>query len=326
MGGRLFDVCCRCFTVRLVVDDVGCPPGSSFVCSLGGVRLFVSPAAFRLVVFCVMASWVYLFCSSDAASGVLSVLVDGALRRPGLRVVLAVVLLSVAGVPALFAGSLRSAVVAVAVPVVLLGFGSVSWVSYVAGWGRGFLLALGVLVSLLAHEFGHVLVGRRCGVVASGVVVTGFGAGAVFVSDEFPSASAMFLTTVAGPVVSLVSAGVLVGVPGLFGGVPGWWGLVGWVGVLVAGVNVVPVLPLDGGWMVSACVWWWHPLGSHQVAERVWRRVGPWVLGVLALLSGVWGVVGGVGWLSGVFWSLVSLIPLLFVTQRRVRALAARPA
>jgi len=120
----LFDVRRVVFTVPPVNEVVECPPGSKFVCSVFGVRVFVTSAAFKLVVFCVTASWVYKFCTSAATSVPLSRLTGLAFEVPWLRLVLAVVLLAAAAVPAVFATGGRSAVLAVVVPAVGLSVSS----------------------------------------------------------------------------------------------------------------------------------------------------------------------------------------------------------
>lgn len=311
--------------MRRVPDEAAkTPPGARPIGRFAGVQLFATPAAPRLVVFCLMSSWVFLFSTGDAQVPAVEKL-SFALGVSGpAKILAAAALLALPVVPALLATSFRRSLLVVSVTILVGVFGVDDVGSFSAGLLRSFMVAAATLLSLLVHEFAHVLVGRRSGVPSSGVVVTGFGAGAVFTADEFPTARAMFLTTAAGPVSSALFA-LCSALPVwlLLGTVPEWWMLVSWVSLLVAAVNAIPVLPLDGGWMAAAGVWKFRRT-SHKRAEAAYRKVGPWLLGTMTVAAAFFGFSRQSELAVSVFWTLVTLIPLLFVTQHRVRALGAK--
>lgn len=108
------------------------------------------------------------------------------------------------------------------------------------------LLAFG---SVLLHELGHALVARRLGVHVAGIELSFFGGAAKMVqmprspSDEIAIAAA-------GPAVSLMLAGLGFGL-GVGLSVP-LLAYIGWINVVIAGFNLIPALPMDGGRILRA--------------------------------------------------------------------------
>ncbi|PID97128.1 MAG: peptidase M50 [Actinomycetales bacterium] len=126
-----------------------------------------------------------------------------------------------------------------------------------------YLLAAGyallLLISVLVHEAGHAIVGRRVGSRVDRVVVTLLGGHTVFGGTDLgPAKSAA--VALAGPAGNVVLAGI------------GWaltsaidveQATAAWLlaeafrlaNVLVAAINLLPGLPLDGGHAIAALVW-----------------------------------------------------------------------
>src|SRR5688572_28968656 len=98
--------------------------------------------------------------------------------------------------------------------------------------------------SVLLHELGHALVARRLGVRVAGIELNFFGGAAKMI--ELPrAANHEIAIAAAGPAVSLGLAGLGFGL----GAVTGAWlfTLIGWINLVIAGFNLIPALPMDGG-------------------------------------------------------------------------------
>lgn len=124
----------------------------------------------------------------------------------------------------------------------------------------GFLVAAGWAVllygSILLHELAHAFAGRARGVPVRQVNLTLIGGHTEMDDAGSPATSA--LVAAAGPLANLLVAGVTAGLAAL---VPPW-GAAAWLLVSLAGANVVvtvfnllPGLPMDGGWILEALVW-----------------------------------------------------------------------
>jgi len=142
------------------------------------------------------------------------------------------------------------------------------------GLGDGTYLAMAIgaavlfFVTLLAHELGHALQARRDGMEIEGITLWLFGGVAKF-RGSFPSAGAEFRIAVAGPLVSLAIAVVLVGLSALVPLPAAVDGVVFWLGFINAVLlvfNLLPALPLDGGRVLRSLLWYF--LGDFGRATR----------------------------------------------------------
>jgi Zn-dependent protease/CBS domain-containing protein len=157
------------------------------------------------------------------------------------------------------------------------------------GYAVAVVAAMLFFVSIVLHELGHALVARRLGIAISGIDLWFFG-GIAKMSRDTDSPGAEFKVAVAGPVVTLVIAGICAGLCALLSGggaidvillgakhasvspalaLLGWLAL--WNGLLLA-FNLVPALPLDGGRIARAAVW--AITGDHNRATRLSGRIG----------------------------------------------------
>jgi Zn-dependent protease len=163
--------------------------------------------------------------------------------------------------------------------------------------------------SVLTHEMAHSLMARRRGIPVKGITLFLFG-GATHAKVESRGPWDEFIISVVGPLTSVVLAGVF-GAVGVFGDgvlpdeVAGMFGYLGWVNLLLAGFNLVPGFPLDGGRVLRSAVW--KATGSLRKATRVAGIAGQTV-GYSMVAAGVWlvfsgGVVGGV-WFAAIGWFL----------------------
>ena len=185
-----------------------------------------------------------------------------------------------------------------------------------AMWGYWFfaILTTGAFyASLLAHELGHALVGRRHGVNVKGIVLWVFG-GVAQLEGDTPNPRAELELASAGPAVSVVIAAVGLGAAALLNALgvsPLLVASVGWIGGingLLALFNLLPAFPLDGGRILRALLWrHWRDRARATAAAAKVGRVGGFVLiaiGLLAFLAGG-GALGGI-WLALIGWFVVA--------------------
>jgi Zn-dependent protease len=119
------------------------------------------------------------------------------------------------------------------------------WLGGLAGL---FVVALS-FSSVLLHELGHAVVARQLGVQIAGIELHFFG-GAAKMIDLPKKATHEVAIALAGPAVSLMLAGAGLGL-GAALHAP-LVSLFGWVNAIIAGFNLIPALPMDGGRVLRA--------------------------------------------------------------------------
>jgi Zn-dependent protease len=131
----------------------------------------------------------------------------------------------------------------------------VRWLTAAAVAGAFFL-------SVLAHELGHGIAGRRRGLRSGPITVLFFG-GSASLDTEARTARDEAFVAAAGPLVSLGIGSILVltgaGLQVAAGDTPALGGavffVIGVLNLILGAVNLVPAFPLDGGRLVRAFVW-----------------------------------------------------------------------
>ena len=124
--------------------------------------------------------------------------------------------------------------------------------------GLAVAAALLFFASLLLHELGHALQAKREGIKIEGINLWLFGGVAQF-KGWFPGAGAEFRVAIAGPLVSLVLGVLFVGLASIAGlpnaldGVAAW---LGYTNLILLAFNLLPALPLDGGRVLQAALWY----------------------------------------------------------------------
>jgi Zn-dependent protease len=108
------------------------------------------------------------------------------------------------------------------------------------------LLAFG---SVLLHELGHAVVARQLGVGVTGIELSFFG-GAAKMGNMPRNPNHEIAIAAAGPLVSLVLAGIGLGLGSVLHAP--LLGLIGWINLVIAGFNLIPALPMDGGRILRA--------------------------------------------------------------------------
>ena len=131
------------------------------------------------------------------------------------------------------------------------------------------LFLLAGLISILVHELGHALTGRAYG-ARSEITLHAFGGYAAFAGARF-SRPQHFLVTAAGPAAQiLLGLAVYLLIPDVFqltSAAGYFWGVLAYISFIWAVINLLPVLPLDGGQMVNAL------LGPARIKLTLWITI-----------------------------------------------------
>jgi Zn-dependent protease len=172
--------------------------------------------------------------------------------------------------------------------------------------------ALLFFASVVLHELGHAVVARRNGIAITSISLWMFG-GLADMREEPRTPGAEFRIAAAGPAVTLLVLVACLGAGyGLYGAhefedaltlrtnsnpaglalVLGW---LAYINLFVLAINLVPALPLDGGRMLRAVIWWRG--GDRSRATRTAARLG----------RGVGLIVGGLGLYVVIMGSLLGL-------------------
>jgi Zn-dependent protease/predicted transcriptional regulator len=164
--------------------------------------------------------------------------------------------------------------------------------------------------SVLVHELAHAVVSEARGIRVQDITLFLFG-GATRARVESRGPRDEFLIALVGPLTSGLLAGLFGILAGLGSGVlssplAGTFGYLAWTNLLLAGFNLVPGFPLDGGRLLRSAIW--KATGSLSRATRIASMAGQvvgWLLvaaGVASLLAG--DLAGGI-WFAFIGWFLV---------------------
>ena len=165
-------------------------------------------------------------------------------------------------------------------------------------------------VSVLLHELAHSVVARARGIPVEGITLFIFG-GMARVRADVENPKDEFLITVVGPLSSAFIGLILLG----FARVGAAWGItepvtgvasyLALLNLILAGFNLIPGFPLDGGRMFRSLVWYVSkdPRKATRWASYTGRAFGLLLIGygILTLWEGglVWGM-----WLIFIGWFL----------------------
>lgn len=164
---------------------------------------------------------------------------------------------------------------------------------------------IGVLVvsiafaSVLLHELGHAVVARYLGVEILGIEL-GFLGGAAKMSGMPRKANHEIWIAAAGPAVSLMLAGVGLGLGAIIGSE--LVTTIGWINLVLAGFNLIPALPMDGGRILRAAL-------THRYSYVQATEISVKVARVAAVVFGILGLSGA--------YQLLILAPFLWLMGTR---------
>ena len=168
-------------------------------------------------------------------------------------------------------------------------------------WIMGVVGALGLFISIVAHEFCHSLVARKFGMPMKGITLFIFG-GVAEMGDEPPTAKAEFMMAIVGPLSSLAIGAIFYLI--YRGGRSAGWNTpvngviyyIAYINGILAAFNLLPAFPLDGGRVLRSILW--GAKGNLRWATRVSSTIGAAFglglifLGILQFIGG--NVIGGV--------------------------------
>jgi Zn-dependent protease/CBS domain-containing protein len=188
-------------------------------------------------------------------------------------------------------------------------------------WVAGVVAALALFGSVLLHELSHSLVAIWRGIRVRSITLFIFG-GVSTMEEETEQPQDEFLIAVVGPLASVLLAGLFwVGfllVPDSRSAPAAILAYLAFLNVLLAGFNLLPGFPLDGGRMLRAIIW--GVTGRLRRATQIAAFIGQG-LGFLLIIWGFSQVLGGAVlngiWIAFIGWFLTSAAE----TERRGQAL-----
>lgn len=164
---------------------------------------------------------------------------------------------------------------------------------------EGLALVLSAFGCVLLHEFGHALTARRFGIETADITL--YPIGGVARLRRIPKAPGVELAVaLAGPAVNvliaatlvvLLAAGRALDLPFVSGEAAAFALQLVWINLLLAGFNMLPAFPMDGGRVLRAVLSGWlgrvRATGVAAGIGRVLAVVG----GVFAIINGMWAQV-----------------------------------
>lgn len=185
----------------------------------------------------------------------------------------------------------------------------------------GLVAAVLFFVSILIHELSHALRALREGVHVREITLWLFG-GVSRIEEPLPTPGAALRVAGAGPLASaalavgFLAVGEAAHAVGAGDAVVGVCSYLGWINGLLLVFNVVPALPLDGGRLLHAVLWWrsGDRVGATLSASRAGR-----VFGIVLVAVGLLGLFGGSG-IGGIWFVFLGWFLLQAVREEEVAA------
>ena len=151
-----------------------------------------------------------------------------------------------------------------------------------------------VFTGVLAHELGHAFAGRKLG-MEPWIQLMAFGGMTGWQRPRQLTSGQQIMISAAGPAVGIVIGGTILvaGIGGVLGGMPpdllrvldmAVWVNLGW-GLL----NLLPILPMDGGHIASAV--------AEMAAGRNGRLAARGMSVILCVVIGLWALLAGQWWI-----------------------------
>ncbi|MGK7940385.1 MAG: site-2 protease family protein [Crocosphaera sp.] len=169
-------------------------------------------------------------------------------------------------------------------------------------WVLGFVAALLLFASVLAHELGHSFVAISQGIDVKSITLFLFG-GLASLEKESDTPLQAFLVAIAGPVISLLLSAIFFFTAFNFSfpaPIEAIIELLAFINLVLGLFNLIPGLPLDGGNILKSIVW--KITGNPNKGIIFASRVGQ-VFGWLAVAVGGLSILGIIQF--GNFWTLL---------------------
>jgi Zn-dependent protease/CBS domain-containing protein len=187
--------------------------------------------------------------------------------------------------------------------------------SYFKGFSKAAYLwmgiagALGLFASIVFHEFCHSLVARWYGIPMRGITLFIFG-GVAEMAEEPQSPKAEFLMAIAGPI-SSVMLGMGLHLIRILAERLAWPGPISnvlWYLVLLnfilAGFNLLPAFPLDGGRVLRSILW--SVKGNLRWATKIAAQLGSG-FGLFLIIIGILNIFIGRNFIGGLWSALIGM-------------------
>jgi Zn-dependent protease/CBS domain-containing protein len=185
-------------------------------------------------------------------------------------------------------------------------------------WAMGIAGVAGLFASLVLHELSHSIVARRFGLQIQGITLFVFG-GVAEMETEPAEPKAELLMAIAGPIFSgLLAAGFLGGAAiaeaqGLSEPVVAVMRYLALINGVLAGFNLMPAFPLDGGRVLRAALWRWK--GDVHRATTIASRLGS-AFGLALIAFSVFNILEG-NFIGAIWWFLIGI----FIRQASAQSL-----
>ena len=174
--------------------------------------------------------------------------------------------------------------------------------STVTNWILGYIAAILLFVCVAAHELAHSVVGQHHGIKVYSITLFFFG-GIANISDAKITPDTELKVSLAGPILSLILAGsffMLSKVP-IMPQITAVFRYLAILNAFLAGFNLLPGYPLDGGRVLRAIIWKFT--GDIKKATK-YASGGGKVIGYILVAIGVIGIFRGYG---GLWYILLGL-------------------
>ncbi|MGZ4900694.1 MAG: site-2 protease family protein [Candidatus Angelobacter sp.] len=159
-------------------------------------------------------------------------------------------------------------------------------------WGIALITAALFFVALLLHELAHSLVAKSLGLKVRAITLFALG-GVSQIESEASDAKSEFWIAIVGPLTSLFIGAICLAVERIAFPSPGnepttpvaallHW--LGWINVMLAGFNMIPGYPLDGGRVLRSIIWW---IGKSQQRATKWASYAGQLVAFLFILDGL---------------------------------------
>jgi Zn-dependent protease/CBS domain-containing protein len=175
-------------------------------------------------------------------------------------------------------------------------------------WWMGAAGMLGLFASVVFHELWHSLIARRFNLAMKGITLFIFG-GVSEMEDEPQNAKTEFFMAIAGPVSSIVAGGIFLAArawarsAGLATSVTWLFYYLGIINLMLAGFNLLPAFPLDGGRVFRAILWRFK--GNLYSATRIASHVGGG-FGLFLIIAGIFFFIR-MQFITGIWWVLIGM-------------------
>lgn len=174
-------------------------------------------------------------------------------------------------------------------------------------WAMGVVGTLGLFGSVVVHELSHSLVARRHNLPMRGITLFIFG-GVAQMEGEPASPGVEFYMAIAGPLTSIALGFIFYGIhrAGLNSMTLDTLGVLAylaWINWALAGFNLIPAFPLDGGRVLRSALW--HFDHDLRRATRIASAIGSG-FGILLMAFAVFSLFTG-NFIGAIWYFLIGL-------------------